>query len=157
MKLKYPSKTWFGEKKYAWFIMSFLWLYGFIGAATRFVLAYYQIDITNELGVNRSFIAFTWSLNMVVVLIFTSVGGWLTDRYGPKKLMIVSALFTIIGDLIIVLFQNSIAFLVGFGLILGLIGIASTTNYILVLTWFTQHRAKAMTIISSAQPLGLAS
>lgn len=147
---------WFGEKKYAWGLLAVLWVFGCIAALSRFVMAYYQAVITEDFAVGRSFISLTWSLNLLIAALCMPFGGWLVDRYGVKKVMVLSTLLGATGSGVIFFAHHPVAFLIGYGVITGLVGIGSTTVFTLVLHWFKRHRAKAMTIINSASPLGLA-
>ncbi|GMX62925.1 MFS transporter [Paenibacillus elgii] len=147
---------WFGEKKYAWGLLAVLWVFGCIAALSRFVMAYYQAAITEDFAVGRSFISLSWSLNLLIAALCMPLGGWLVDRYGVKKVMVLSTLLGATGSSVVFFIHHPVAFFIGYGIITGLVGIGSTTVFTLVLHWFERHRAKAMTIINSASPLGLA-
>ncbi|SDD14650.1 Sugar phosphate permease [Paenibacillus sp. UNCCL117] len=147
---------WLRERKYAWLLLAVLWVFGCIGALSRFVMAYYQVAITEDFAVGRSFISYAWSLNLLVAALCMPLGGWLVDKYGAKAVMAVSALFGAAGSALIFIVQHPLAFVLGYGLLSGLVGIGATTTYALVFHWFEHHRAKALTILSSASPLGLA-
>jgi MFS family permease len=136
--------------------LGYLWVLGFAAAISRFVVAYYQQQITSDLEVTRSFISFTWSLNIAVAALCAPVGGWLTDKYGPKIIMVLNAVFGVVSMLTILVFQNAAGFFAGLGILAGLAGIGASTGYVLINRWFTQHRAKALMLMSSANALGLA-
>lgn len=147
---------WFRESKYAWMMLAFLWIFNFFGSLSRFATGYFQNAIVNDLGVSHSFVSACWSLNMLIAAICMPLGGMLVDRFGPKRVMATSALASGIGMGMINLIPNWIGFLIGFGIVSGLMGIGATTSYVLMLGWFKNHRAKAMAILSSAGALGIA-
>lgn len=148
--------TWFKEPKYAWVGLGSLWIIGFIGSLTRFSMAYFQVQISEDLQISRGFISMTWSTSMLIAALCTPLGGWLADRYGPKRVMLISAVMSILGTGIVVLGHHSTSFFIGYGIISGLAGIGLTTTYILMFEWFHHHRAKAVALLTSASSVGLA-
>ncbi|NOU70030.1 MFS transporter [Paenibacillus sp. LMG 31458] len=148
--------TWFKEPKYAWIGLGSLWIIGFIGALTRFIMAYFQVQISEDLGISRGYISMAWSTNLLIAALCAPLGGWLVDRYGPKKVMLVSAVIGILGTGTVVLGHHSIVFFIGYGVISGFVGIGTTTTYMLVFEWFKHHRAKATALLASASSVGLA-
>jgi MFS family permease len=150
------AKTWFKEPKYAWVGLASLWIIGFIGALTRFIMAYFQVQIAENLQINRGFISMAWSTNLLIAACCAPLGGWLVDRYGPKKVMLVSAVMGILGTGIVVLGNHPVIFFIGYGVISGLAGIGTTTTYLLMFDWFQHHRAKATALLMSASSVGLA-
>jgi MFS family permease len=144
------------EKNYAWFLLLFLWFFGFISSLSRIVMAYFQQDITTTLGVGRSFLGMTWSTAIFVGAISAPIGGWLVDRIGYKKVMIYASLANLLSIAFVLGVRNPIGYFIGFGLFAGMGGIGASTNYVLISTWFQHHRAKALTILGSAGSLGLA-
>ncbi|MDB5052644.1 MAG: major facilitator superfamily 1 [Bacilli bacterium] len=147
---------WFKERKYAWFLLAFLWVFGFIGSLGRYVFAYYQPQITDILHVGRTFLGFSFSTSVFISAFSAPFGGWLTDKFGYKKVMIFSSILGVISTSIILTFPNPTGYFIGFGLISGLVGIGASTSYVLVANWFKYHRALALMIVSSAGSLGLA-
>jgi MFS family permease len=147
---------WFKEKRYAWFILIFLWVFGFVNSLSRFISAYYQPEIAEFLQVGRGFLGFTWSTSIFIGAICAPLGGWLTDRYGYKKVLIASGALGTLATTLFLFIQNTIGYYCGFGLLSGLAGIGASTGYVLINNWFVHHRAKALVILGSAGSLGLA-
>lgn len=150
------QKMWFKESSYAWFILLFFWIFGFIGSIGRFVLAYYQSDITETLNIGRSFLGVTWSTSILIGALSAPLGGWLVDRYGYKLVIVFSSVLGTLSSTIILLATNPIGYFLGFGVCSGLAGIGATTGYVIITDWFSHHRAKALMILGSAGSLGLA-
>lgn len=147
---------WLGERKYAWGLLSILWIIGCIGALSRFVMAYYQVTIADDFDVGRSYISIAWSTNLLIAAIAAPIGGWLVDKFGAKLILIISVIIGAIGSLLVYLFPNPVTFFLAFGLLSGLIGLGATTSFTLVIHWFKLRRGMALTILQSASPLGLA-
>jgi MFS family permease len=137
-------------------MIGYLWILAFAAAISRFVIAYYQSEITHDLSVPRTFLSFTWSFNLALAALCSPLGGRLTDKYGPKKVMVWSSLLGILSLLTVLVFRNAAGFFIGLGILSGLAGIGATTGYVLVTRWFKTHRAKALLFITSANSLGLA-
>ncbi|WP_169084115.1 MFS transporter [Paenibacillus sp. PL91] len=148
--------TWFKESKYAWIGLGSLWMIGFIGALTRFSMAFFQVQISDDLGISRGFISMAWSTNLLIAALCAPLGGWLVDRYGPKKVMLLAAVMGTLGTGLVVIGHHPLVFFIGYGVISGLAGIGSSTNYMLMFEWFRHHRAKAMALLASASSVGLA-
>lgn len=150
------STTWLKEPKYAWVGLGSLWIIGFIGALTRFIMAYFQVQISEDLGISRGFISMAWSTNLLIAALCAPVGGWLVDRYGPKKVMLASTVMGTIRTGTVVWGHQAIVFFIGYGIISGFVGIGTTTTYMLMFNWFQHHRAKATALLTSASSVGLA-
>ncbi len=150
------ATTWFKESRYAWIGLGSLWVIGFIGALTRFSLSFFQVQISTDLQISRGFISMAWSTNLFIIAVCAPLGGWLVDRYGTKKILMLSAIMSTLGTGIVVLGHHPTVFFIGYGVISGLAGIGATASYILMFEWFRHHRAKAMALLASASSVGLA-
>ncbi|MFX3631730.1 MAG: MFS transporter [Candidatus Pristimantibacillus sp.] len=148
--------TWFKESKLAWIGLGSLWIVGFISSLMRFIMAFFQVQISQDLGISRGFISMAWSTNLLIAALCAPLGGWLADRYGPKKVMLASAIIGIAGSGTVVFGQHDIVFFIGYGVISGFAGIGTATTYMLIFNWFKHHRAKATGLLASASSLGLA-
>lgn len=151
------SVTWFREPRYAWIGLGSLWIIGFIGALTRFISAYFQVQISADLGISRGFISMAWSTNLFITALCAPLSGWLVDRYGPKKVMLLSSVMGIAGTGIVTSANSSpLFFFIGYGVISGFVGLGTTTTYMLMFKWFQHHRAKAAALLASASSVGIA-
>lgn len=52
-----------------------------------------------------------WSTNLFIVAVCAPLGGWLVDRYGTKKILMLSAIMSTLGTGIVVLGHHPIVFL----------------------------------------------
>ncbi|WP_216651743.1 MFS transporter [Paenibacillus sp. NEAU-GSW1] len=151
------SSTWFNEPKQAWIGLGSLWIIGFISALTRFIMSYFQVQISIDLEISRSFISIAWSTNLLIAALCAPLSGWLVDRFGPKRIILISSVISIAGTGSVVFgHQSSTVFFIGYGIISGFVGIGTTTTYILIFDWFKHHRAKATALVASASSVGLA-
>ncbi|OAB40098.1 MFS transporter [Paenibacillus glacialis] len=147
--------TWFKEPKYAWVGLGSLWIIGFIGALTRFSMAYFQVNISEDLGISRGYISMAWSTNLLITALCAPLGGWFVDRYGAKKVLLISVVMGTLGTGIVVIGEHPAVFFIGYAVVSGLAGIGTTTTYLLMFEWFSHHRAKAIALHTSANSVGL--
>ncbi|WP_151732812.1 MFS transporter [Paenibacillus tengchongensis] len=154
--MKPTFKAFSAGSRYAWFLILYFWIYGFVGSVNRFVQSYYQEDISRQLSTGRSFLGTTWSLSIIIGAVCSPIGGYLIDKYSYKKVMMASSLLGAASVGTLLLFQNTAGYFIGFGVLSGLIGIAASANYIFVADWFSSHRAKVLVILNSSNSLGLA-
>ncbi|WP_127533162.1 MFS transporter [Paenibacillus kobensis] len=147
---------WFKEPKYAWLIVGFLWIFGFLGSVGRIIVQYYQAPISESLDVTRGFIGYAWSASILIGSLCAPLGGWLTDRLGYKVTMTAGTAMGVVSAIVILAFRHPAGYFIGFGVLGGLAGIGASTSYVIVAQWFRHHRAKALMIISSASSIGLA-
>ncbi|MNS43159.1 multidrug efflux system protein MdtL [compost metagenome] len=139
-----------------WVGLGVLWVVGFIGALSRFIMAFYQIQISDDLHIGRGFISLSWSTNLLIAALCAPLGGWLVDRFGVRRVMLLSTLLSVAGTGVVYLGQHPLLFFTGYGVISGLAGIGASTTYVLLFSWFGKHRAKAIALIQSASSIGLA-
>ena len=144
------------EKKYAWFLLLFLWCFGFAGSLSRFVISYYQGDITASLGVGRNFLGTTWSVATFIGALCAPLGGILVDRFGVKKVMVLVSSFQILSLITVLTIRNEAGYFIGNGLFAGFVGLGASTSYVLITGWFKHHRAKALAVLGSSTSLGFA-
>ncbi|WP_123040402.1 MFS transporter [Cohnella candidum] len=144
------------ERHYAWIGLGALWIIGFIGAISRFIMASYQVQMSEDLDVGRGFISAAWSTNLFIAALCAPIGGKLVDRYGPRKVMLLASLFGISGTGLVYLGHQPVFFFTGYGILSGLAGLSASTAYVLIFQWFGRHKAKAAGILSSASSVGLA-
>ncbi|MWC28987.1 MFS transporter [Paenibacillus sp. MMS18-CY102] len=150
------EKMWFQEKRSAWMLLSILWFIAFSGKLSRFVMAVFQVQIADDFHIARSLVAGAWSTNLLITAFCAPIGGMLVDKYGAKKVLILSSLFNIVGAAVVCLSSGPIWFYVGYGVISGFAGIGASTSYVLLFQWFKHHRGKATAILTSASSIGLA-
>lgn len=143
-------------QRQAWLGLAALWMIGFIGAISRFIMASYQVQMADDLHVGRSFVSAAWSTNLLIAALCAPIGGRLADRYGPKKLMLVSSIAGICGAALVYSGHSPAIFFVGYGIVSGLAGMGASSAYLLLFGWFERHRAKAAGLLNSASSVGLA-
>lgn len=126
------------------------------GGLHQYGFTVFFLPVTNELGLTRASTALAFSLARAEGSLVSPIVGYLIDRYGPKPMMFTAALLAGIGYLLFSQVTSYAAFLLVY---LGVISIAFTAGFVHAPTvvannWFIRLRARAMTVVSAAVPVG---
>ncbi|MGB7946073.1 MAG: MFS transporter [Candidatus Binatia bacterium] len=114
------------------------------------------LPLSQDLNLSRTSTSLAFSLARAEGAVEGPIIGHLLDRYGPKPIMVAAVLLMGVGYLILSQVQDYATFLIVY---LGLISLAHAGGFmhapmVLINTWFIRHRARAITISSSAFGLG---
>jgi MFS family permease len=114
------------------------------------------LPLSQDLNLSRTSTSLAFSLARAEGAVEGPIVGHLLNRYGPKPIMVAAVLLMGVGYLILSQVQNYATFLIVY---LGLISLAHAGGFmhapmVLINTWFIRHRARAITISSSAFGLG---
>jgi sugar phosphate permease len=134
---------------YGWFIVIghmatlFFVTYAFIYSMSAFIG-----PITDDMGWSHAQFSFASSLHLFVWALSGPLIGVLVDKYGPRKIVLVGALTTALGMIIISTMNTLIVFYFGFFIISA--GTAATVGIpfvVAVANWFKLLRGRAMGIM----------
>jgi len=114
------------------------------------------LPISNDLGLNRAETSLAFSLARAQGAIEGPFVGYLIDRFGPKPMIMTAVLLTGLGYVVLGWVNSYTTFLIVY---LGIISLSFTPGFVhapmaVGNTWFIRYRARAMTVISSAVPIG---
>ena len=117
---------------------------------------YFFLPVTQDLGLTRASTSLAFSLARAEGSLTAPIVGYLLDRYGPKPLMLAAALFAGIGYILFAFVHSYTTFLIVY---LGVISLAFNAGFVHAPTvvansWFIKLRARAMTVVSAAVPVG---
>ncbi|MGN6735834.1 MAG: MFS transporter [Candidatus Binatia bacterium] len=126
------------------------------GGLHQYGFTVFFLPVTNELGLSRAATSLAFSLARAQGSFASPLVGYLVDRYGPKPMMITAALLAGVGYILFSWVHDYTAFLVVY---LGVISISFTAGFvhaptIVANSWFIRLRARAMTVVSAAVPVG---
>ena len=126
------------------------------GGLHQYGFTVFFLPVTQDLGLTRAMTSLAFSLARAEGAIESPIVGYLLDRYGPKPIMLVATVLAGVGYLLFAFVDSYTQFLLVY---LGIISIAFTAGFVhaptvVANTWFTGLRARAMTVISSAVPIG---
>ncbi len=143
---------------YAWVIVAFAATMGFITSAMRFAAAAlvpHLSDPVSGFGWSYGAISFAFSLQWLVLGLASPYVGWLSDRYGVRKLMLLGAVLFTAGMVLTGVMTSLWHFYLFFGVLLG---VATTIFTVLpvsgVTLWFRRHLGIAMGVVWSFQGFG---
>ena len=155
-----PANLMVGSRNihYAWVMVAIASTMAFVTSSVRFAAAAlvpYLRDSASGFGWSYAGISFAFSLQWLVSGIVSPFIGWMGDRYGVRRVLLLGAFLFVAGMLLTGIMTNLWQFYLFFGVILG---IATTIFSILLVTgvtlWFRNHLGVAMGAVWSFQGLG---
>ena len=125
-------------------------------SGARFVFGVVLLPMEEEFGWSRSQLSVAVLINMVVLSICQPVVGWVSDHFGPKRVLMLGA--TLVGLLLIPLsFVSQLWHVYVIYGVVGGIAFAATSpvnTTAMVSRWFTRHRGAALSLATSGTPFG---
>jgi MFS transporter, OFA family, oxalate/formate antiporter len=126
------------------------------GGLHNYGFTVFFLPVTQELGLTRAATSLAFSLARAQGSFLSPIVGYLVDRHGPKPMMIAASLLAGIGYILFSWVDSYVTFLIVY---LGVISISFTAGFvhaptIVANTWFIRLRARAMTVVSAAVPVG---
>src|ERR1041385_273201 len=126
------------------------------GGLHQYGFTVFFLPVTNELGLSRAATSLAFSLARAQGSFASPLVGYLVDRYGPKPMMITAAFLAGIGYILFSRIYDYTSFLIVY---LGVISVSFTAGFvhaptIVANSWFIRLRARAMTVVSAAVPVG---
>ena len=112
--------------------------------------------MTQDLGLTRAATSLAFSLARAEGSLAAPIVGYFIDRFGPKPMMLIAASMAGVGYILFSWVGSYTSFLIVY---LGIISIAFTAGFVHAPTvvansWFIRLRARAMTVVSAAVPVG---
>ena len=143
---------------YAWVIVAIAATMGFITSAVRFAAAAlvpHLSDSAAGFGWSYGAISLAFSLQWIVLGLLSPYVGWLGDRYGVRRLLLLGSLLFVAGMMLTGVMSNLWQFYLFFGVVLG---VATTIFTVLTVSgvtlWFRSHLGAAMGVVWSFQGAG---
>ena len=126
------------------------------GGLHQYGFTVFFLPVTQDLGLTRASTSLAFSLARAEGSLASPVVGYLIDRYGPRPMMFTAALLAGIGYILFSFVNSYTTFLIVY---LGVISLAFTAGFVHAPTvvansWFIRLRARAMTVVSAAVPVG---
>lgn len=152
-----PSKPAKKKRFYGWNIVGASALMnGFGGSVHWQGFTVFFIPISQSLGLSSAQMAIPFSLSRVENGLIGPVTGWLIDRYGVRRLMLIGTPLVGIGYVLISQTSTFLSFLLVYVFIISL---GSSTSFMqasttALNTWFSRRRGMVMSINSAAFRLG---
>lgn len=139
------------------------WVLGIISFMAALNNAFYNISPTLflipvgiSLGLNRATVSLIFSLGRAEGALYGPVVGYLVDRFGARKLLVIGTILTGIGFIVFALAPNLWIFALAY---LGFLSLGATMAFqdsatAMLNNWFSRYRVRAMSIREATGNLG---
>lgn len=126
------------------------------GGVHGFGFTIFFLPIRAELGISSAATSLAFSLARAEGAIEGPLSGYLIDRYGAKPVILIAAILCGIGYMLLSTIDSYRSFLIVYA---GVISLTFMPGFVhapavLATQWFTRYRARALTCLSAAMPVG---
>jgi len=126
------------------------------GGLHQFGFTIFFLPISQDLGISRAATSLAFSLSRAQGAIEAPLVGYLIDRYGPRPIIVTAVFLAGVGYILLSWVNSYTTFMIVY---LGVICLAFVAGFVhspLVVanSWFIRQRARAMTVVSAAVPIG---
>jgi sugar phosphate permease len=126
------------------------------GGLHQFGFTVFFLPISQDLGLSRAATSLAFSLSRAEGAIEAPLVGYLIDRYGPRPILVTAVFLAGIGYILLSSVNSYASFMIVY---LGVICLAFVAGFIhspmvVANSWFIRQRARAMTVVGAAVPVG---
>jgi MFS family permease len=141
---------------YGWLIIGLSFLTTLTGAGIRSLPSVLINPFELEFGWSRVAVSSAISINLLLFGVAGPVGGWLIDRFGPRRVMIGSLSVLVVAVSATTLMKEFWHLVLLWGVIIGLGagGTGSVLSATVANRWFKERRGLALGILNSASSTG---
>jgi MFS family permease len=144
------------DKVYPWIIVAALFMIGFVAYAIRFSFGVFLKFLEADFGWSRGATSSVFSLYMLLSGGIVIVGGWALDRYGARKVFVLSGFFTGLSLLMTSRVTAPWQLFLTYSMLLA-VGTAPVyvNSMSAISRWFTKDRGLALGIVSAGTSVGM--
>ena len=140
---------------YGWFVVVLSFLANLTAAGIRSAPSVLIHPLEAEFGWGRTEIAAAASLNLVLLGLVAPFGGWLIDRFGPRRVILGSLSTIAIGVSATVFVRELWQLILLWGIVLGIAtGVTPSLGASIASRWFVSRRGLAIGIMTNANAAG---
>jgi len=126
------------------------------GGLHNYGFTVFFLPLSQDLNLSRAATSLAFSLARAEGALEGPFVGYLIDRFGPRPIILLATILCGVGYVLLAWVDNYTDFLIVY---LGIISLSFTPGFVHASmavgnTWFIRSRARAMTVISSAVPIG---
>lgn len=141
---------------YAWIVAAITFLTLIVGAAVRSVPGILIVPLEGEFGWSRTTISFAISINLLLYGLIGPFAAGLINRYGPRRVMLLSVLLVALGVSLTTLMRQPAHLVFLWGILVG--GGTGMTAIVLgasvVHRWFHSHRGVVVGALTASTATG---
>ena len=143
---------------YGWWVVAALFVVGMFGPMARYSITAFFPFISTEFGWSYSEIGLAQSLSLWIYSLFVILSGWMIDRIGSRKTILVGGLFCLVGWLLLSTVRSLWQLYLYYGLVMAIA--VSMTHFVPIQAtqrkWFTKRAGLAGGILTCAFAVGTA-
>lgn len=141
---------------YGWFIVAATFVIAFVTAGARNAFGVFVVPMSNDFGWNRTTISLAAAIGNLVNGFSQPLVGRLYDRFGGRKVILVSLATLGGGTILLFTTFDIVFFILIFGLIISIFGGGSslTTTNALLSRWFQRKRATVLSLSTAGASAG---
>ncbi|HKX50679.1 MAG TPA: MFS transporter [Candidatus Binatia bacterium] len=142
---------------YGWRMVGLVSIIRIVGGGLhQFGFTVFFLPISQDLGISRAATSLAFSLSRAQGAIEAPLVGYLIDRYGPRPIMVAAVFLAGLGYILLSWADSYASFMIVY---LGVISLAFVAGFVhspmvVANSWFIHQRARAMTVVSAAVPVG---
>jgi len=126
------------------------------GGLHQYGFTVFFLPISHDLGLSRAATSLAFSLSRAQGAIEAPLVGYLIDRFGPRPIIVAAAFLAGVGYILLSWVDSYFEFMLVY---LGVISLAFIAGFVhspmvIANSWFIHRRARAMTVVSAAVPVG---
>jgi len=126
------------------------------GGLHQYGFTVFFLPISHDLGLSRAATSLAFSLSRAQGAIEAPLVGYLIDRFGPRPIIAAAAFLAGVGYILLSWVDSYFEFMLVY---LGVISLAFIAGFVhspmvIANSWFIHRRARAMTVVSAAVPVG---
>jgi len=126
------------------------------GGLHQFGFTVFFLPISQDLGIGRAATSLAFSLSRAQGAVEAPLVGYLIDRYGPRPILVAAVFLAGVGYILLSWVNSYTSFIIVY---LGVICLAFVAGFVhspmvVANSWFIRQRARAMTVVSAAVPVG---
>ena len=126
------------------------------GGLHQFGFTVFFLPISQDLGIGRAATSLAFSLSRAQGAVEAPLVGYLIDHYGPRPILVAAVFLAGVGYILLSWVNSYTSFMIVY---LGVICLAFVAGFVhspmvVANSWFIRQRARAMTVVSAAVPVG---
>lgn len=151
------SSSFFSRIFYGWHMVGLVSAIRIVGGGLhQFGFTVFFLPISQDLNISRAATSLAFSLSRAQGAIEAPLVGYLIDRYGPRPIVVTAVFLAGVGYILLSWVTTYTSFMVVY---LGVICLAFVAGFVhspmvVANSWFIRQRARAMTVVSAAVPIG---